>query len=303
MTYVLAGLRISSEVRLPGVSEITSDVQDVVVRLRAFPDALPKAKLVRPDTEWDGQRMLIRIRGVARYLVARDQIDVDPYEGADPGDVRAYLMGTVLGALCHLREIFPLHASAIDASGGCVAFTGDSGAGKSTLVAALARRGHQVIADDIGFIEPDKQGRLCVWPGVHRLRLWESAVDGLGIPREGIEREFRGYDKFLVPLESPVRADAQRHLNAVYELYETPPGTSGTMDRLKGMEAVGVLLRNTYRLYIAEYMGRKDMVFSMCARIAEQVAVYRFSRPKDYGALEDTVALLERHFEGLKVVS
>ena len=31
---------------------------------------------------------------------------------------------------------------------GCVAFVGESGAGKSTLVAALARRGHQVIADD-----------------------------------------------------------------------------------------------------------------------------------------------------------
>jgi len=303
MTYVLAGLRFRSEFRLPGVSEIASETEDVVVRRRAFPDSLPKATLVRPDTEWDGERMLIRIQGVARFLVARDQIDVDPYPDSSPEDVRAYLMGTVLGALCHLREIFPLHASAIDAGGGCVAFTGDSGAGKSTLVAALARRGHQVIADDIGFIEPDKQGQLCVWPGVHRLRLWESAMDGLGIPREGIEREFRGYDKFLIPLASPVSADAQRRLNAVYELCEAPPGTSGTMDRLKGMEAVGVLLRNTYRLYIAEFMGRKDTVFSMCARLADQVAVYRFRRPKDYGALEDTVALLERHFEGLKVVS
>lgn len=302
-TYVLAGLRILSEFRLPGVSECASGTTEVVIRQYAFPDSLPGASLVMSDTEWDGERLLIRINGVGRYLVAYDRIDVDPYDGADPGDVRAYLMGTVLGALCHLRGIFPLHASAIDAATGCVAFTGDSGAGKSTLVAALARRRHQVIADDISFIEPNEQGRLSVWPGVHRLRLWESAVDGLGIPRDGIEREFRGYDKFLIPLPSPEGVERQRPLLAIYELNESPTGASAAVERLRGTESVDVILKNTYRLYLAEFMDRKHKVFSMCAMVANQVPVYRFTRPKEYAGLEHSMVLLERHFGELKGVS
>jgi len=193
-TYVLAGLRVRSEFELQGVSKSSSGDEEVVVQQAPFNDSLKAATLTLPDTEWDGERLLIRIKGTARYLVTQNRIDVDPYEGSDPGDIRAYLMGTVFGALCHLRGIFPLHASAIETGGGCVAFTGDSGAGKSTLVAALSRRGHQVIADDVSFVEPDERGRVCVWPGVHRLRLWESAMEGLGLPREGTEREFRGYD-------------------------------------------------------------------------------------------------------------
>ncbi len=85
---------------------------------------------------------------------------MDLAPSSDHDEVRAYLLGAVFGALCHQRGITPLHASAIDVADGCVAFVGASGAGKSTLVAALARRGHQIIADDECFLQLETGGEV-----------------------------------------------------------------------------------------------------------------------------------------------
>jgi hypothetical protein len=61
----------------------------------------------------------------------------------------SYLLGPVLGLLLRLRGITCLHASAVTFGGSSVVFVGSEGAGKSTTAAALARRGHAVLSDDI----------------------------------------------------------------------------------------------------------------------------------------------------------
>ena len=71
------------------------------------------------------------------------------------------------------------------------------------MVAALASRGRQVISDDLCVFEASEQG-VRVWPGLNRLRLWEDALAALGCDQPGIEREFRGLNKYLVPTQ-PIR--------------------------------------------------------------------------------------------------
>ena len=46
------------------------------------------------------------------------------------GDVRAYLLGTAIGALLHQRGLLPLHASAVEVNGRAVAFIAPAGHGK-----------------------------------------------------------------------------------------------------------------------------------------------------------------------------
>lgn len=297
MAYALAGLRISSELPLQGLTECgdgPSALSDLVIRRSSARTTL-SARAFPPNSEWDGERLLIRIEGVADYWVTADSIEFDPQIGSDPRDVAAYLLGTCFGALCHLRGIFPLHASAIETAGACVAFTGDSGAGKSTMIAALGARGHKIITDDVAYVRRGADGQSCVYAGPNRIRLWDSAMDGLGLGREGIERELRGFDKFLLPVDSQRDPRESRRLDAVFQLQDAPAGVDTRIERVRGAAAAEVLLENTYRLGLAEQMGLKSKVFSLCMQLARQVQVYRLERPKDFAALDKVVEAVEIH--------
>lgn len=298
LAYTLAGLHLISEFELSGVTPCKDDpVESDAIRIRQarVPCSLNSKLAEFPEGQWDGERLLILIPGVARYLVSRDQIDVEALKGSSVDDVRAFLLGTVFGALCHLRGIFPLHASTIEIGGRCIAFTGDSGAGKSTIAAVLTGRGHRLVSDDVTFIAIRKPSGPQVWCGTNRLRLWESAMEGLGYSKQGIEREFRGFDKFLLPAKSPSDARTPHLLRAIYRLEAGPPDAPVEIEHLRGAAAIEVLLQNTYRLHIAEHIGRKGQVFAACADVAREVPVFRFRRPMSFALLDLVSSKLEEH--------
>src|SRR5262249_2741279 len=136
---------------------------------------------------YNGREVLLDFPAVGRFLLrAGTEILMDPAPSSDDEQVRAYLLGAVFPVLCHQRGITPLHASAIDVADGCIAFIGASGAGKSTLVATLARSGHEIFTDDTCFLRLDSDGNVQVWPGTHRIRLWEDAKAVLGFDGPGI---------------------------------------------------------------------------------------------------------------------
>src|SRR5262249_28266063 len=151
----------------------------------------------------------------------------------------------------------PLHGSAIDVEGGCAVFVGASGSGKSTLAAALATRGHQVISDDVCFLRRDDDGGIKVWPGIGRIRLWPDAMEALGYDSDSIERELRGLNKFLVPIQSPKELLRPRRLRSVYQLEAATVENDLSIEELSGAATIELLMPNVYRLTLAEYMGRK----------------------------------------------
>ena len=105
-----------------------------------------------PSTEWNlgGERASFPVGDGRIYLVRRDATatvrapaPVQDDELVHPWLSRAGLMfGRWLG-----REV--LHGGAFVAGGTAWALLGESGAGKSTLLAALAKRGHTVLCDDV----------------------------------------------------------------------------------------------------------------------------------------------------------
>jgi len=296
--YSLAGLRIVSEVPLPPVMlsrNGASKQEEIAVQYGQVPTDLPSAQTF-PDAQVRGEELLLDIPDVARFLVRGGrQIVIEAAPCADEGDISAWLLGTVFAALCHQRGIVPLHGSAIDIPGGCAVFVGASGAGKSTLAAALAARGHQVISDDVCFLRRDDSGNIKVWPGIGRIRLWPDALKGLGYDGSGIERELRGYNKFLVPVKAPEQPLAPRRLRGVYQLEVAATGEAASVTRLNGAATIELLMPNVYRLTLAEYMGGKPAIFALCTAIANEVPVYRFRREVGFEALPRTVERLEAH--------
>jgi hypothetical protein len=296
--YRLAGLHISSEIPLSGlVVRDRKDSTDVVtIRYAHVPKGLANARTVMDEVAYDGKALLLAIPDVARFLIREGtEILVDPETSADQGDIRAYLLGSAFGALCYQRGILPLHSAAIDGTRGCVAFIGPSGAGKSTLAAVLAARGHQVIADDVSFLRRDNSGSVMSWPGILRIRLWEDAVQALGCGGPEVVREFRGYNKYLVPVAHPRNPFTPRPLRRIYCLKASPDGCGATIKPTRGAAAIEVLMQNAYCLSLAEHMGFKPAVFELCAAIARQISVFEFNRPLGFELLSDAIGLLEDH--------
>lgn len=300
--YKLGGLRIASDFPLFGLQICRNEPEagcEVVIRCAPIPEEVASATAKFLDGhysgKYNGREALLDFPTVGRFLVrAGEEILVDRAPSANDDEVRAYLLGVVFGALCHQRGITPLHASAIDAADGCVAFVGASGAGKSTLVAALARRGHEIISDDECFLQLGTNGDVQAWPGISRIRLWEDARAALGFDGPGVERVMYGYNKYFVPVRPPRNAIQSRLLRRVYQLYRAPTG--GTeVTRLRGADAVEALMQNVYPPGLADYLGYQSRAFMVCTAVAGNVPVFRLGRPRNMAALDQSIDLLENH--------
>ena len=207
--YRLAGLQIASDFPLVGVQACSNDAAgNNDVAFRRAPVSAERASAATMDfdgqhIEYNRTEVLLDLPRVGRFLVrAGREILIDPAPASHASEVRAYLLGTAFGMLCHQRGITPLHASAIDVADGCVAFVGASGAGKSTLVAALAQQGMKSFPTT--FASYTLMRRKGTGPaGIKRIRLWEEALYALGYAGPGLSEKCMGTTSTLFQFVPP----------------------------------------------------------------------------------------------------
>jgi hypothetical protein len=297
--YKFGGLRIASAFPLFGLQVCRNETEarcDVVIRCARVP-ASATAKFL--DGQYSGREVLLDYPAVGRFLLrAGEEILMDLAPSSNDDEVRAYLLGSVFGALCHQRGVTPLHASAIDVADGYVAFLGASGAGKSTLVAALAQRGHEVVSDDECFLQLGTSGDAQAWPGISGIWLWDDSMTVLGLYGAGVERELHGRKKYLAPVRSPRDPNQSRPLRRVYQLNRVPNGVA-QVTRLHGADAVEVLMQNVYPPSLAHRQGYQSHVFLVCAATARDVPVFRLDRPWNLASFDQGIELLENHLRDM----
>jgi hypothetical protein len=304
--YTFGGLRIASALPLIGLQVCQNEAEascEVVIHYAPISEEMTRttAKFLNGQYsgKYNGKDVLLDFSAVGRFLV-RDGKNVlmDLVHSASEDEVRAYLLGAVFGVLCHQRGITPLHASALDFADGSVAFVGTSGAGKSTLVAALARRGHEIISDDECFLELGTTGDVHAWPGISRIRLWEDARIALGFNGPGVERVMYGYNKYFIPVRPPRNPIQSRPLRRIYQLDRVPSGNI-EITRLHGADAVEVLMQNVYPPGLADCLGYQSNVFTVCTAVARDVPAFRFTRPWNFATLDQGIELLESHLRDI----
>ncbi|MBW3571909.1 MAG: serine/threonine protein kinase [Gemmatimonadetes bacterium] len=160
-------------------------------------------------------------------------------------DAATYLLGPVFGLVLRLRGIPALHASAVAIDGMAVALVGPAGAGKSTTAAALAARGHALLADDVLGLRAAAEG-VAVQPAYPHLRLWPDVVPALYGPGTELPPLTPNWEKRGVRLDHAFHPHPLP-LAAVYLLCARQAGPDAPrLEPMGPMEAVLALVPHAY---------------------------------------------------------
>jgi hypothetical protein len=211
-------------------------------------------------------------------------------------DVATYLLGPILALVLRLRGTVCLHASAVITDGGAVLFVGAAGSGKSTTVAALAKAGCAVIADDVAALAVS-DGSFAVWPAYPALRLWPDAVASLYGSPDAMPLLTPNWDKRKLDLAAQNREFPTRPvpLAAICLLGDASAGDAEMKRIAAGGNAVMRLVANSYPATLLDARLRAEE-FKVLAQLAAAVPVYALSLPDD-------VTRIAASLEGLLVTA
>lgn len=294
-SYCVSGLSVGSEVDLPGLIAKPAGPPDVSIRRQPVPLALENASSKGPTWEIAGERFLLRIPGIARFLLSGGrEIDFELEDGATLDDAAIFLVGSVFGILLHQRRRVVLHASAVCVNGKAVLFCGPSGAGKSTLAAALGQRGYPLLNDDVCAITMEDAAAPLVHPDGRQLKLWLQSIERLDLAARRGERVRTCLEKFYVEPQGSVNDPLT--LGAVYALREARPPHAPGIDTPNVVDAALLLRRNAYRPLLVARMGQKAIYFHAATTIANVAGIFHLTRVLDFAAMPDVAASLERHW-------
>lgn len=294
--YRLCGWRVRSDLQLPELPAWSgADMPaDIVIEEGRVPDQLdPRAQEAAWLSVGDDGAVLLQIPDLVRILVRDGRcIRVQRLRAQDQG-WRLFLLGSALAYLCLQRGLFPLHAASLRIGGRTLAIAGHSGAGKSTLAAALVRRGHGLLSDDLTVLRgADGSGPIEVLPAFPRLKLWREAIDALQIPADGLSPVREGMEKY--DLSPHVGFDpSAAALDGVLLLSEAP---EPSLHRHGAAAALPQLHRYLSRPHAAQELGLRAAMFAQAAAISRTVPVWSLQRPRRFDALEATVDLIEANF-------
>jgi hypothetical protein len=290
---MICGWRVRSALPLPETVAWLGDNRpvDIEIQRGSVPDRLGEraAELPYVETAPDG-RVLFDATPIARYLITSSCVVVDAAIESSVPAWRSYLLGPVLAVICYLRGALPLHASALRVAGRAIAIAGKSGAGKSTLAAALSRRGHSLITDDISVCTGFPQRPLLL-PTYSALRLNDASLRALGFESKDLAPVSPDLEKYQLPL--PQGFDpAPVPLEAVY-LIEEAGEDRDIIVEATGTEAFERLTAEIYRPPIGRLLLTKPAFFAMATQLATEVAVRRLLRRPGFSRLEAQAQAIE----------
>lgn len=296
--YTAFGLNIRSEFPLPELVPALGQGGEATVFIRAglVPEALEQPEAGGVLYQVNARQFLLKMDGIADYLVeGGHEITVQPASRGKEGEMRLFLLGSVLGALLHQRGALVLHGSgvAVPSQGEkrAVLFTGRSGTGKSTLAAALRLQGFPVIADDKCAIVPGN-GHLQAYPGFPRIMLWEDAARKLAIPTQALERARAELEKYSVSVEDGFPTGPMP-LWAIY-LLQTHNDSKIELSPVHDDEKYPLILRNTFRRKFLVGPGMRQAHHELACAVASQVRVVGVKRPIHPFLLDELVTAIIR---------
>lgn len=221
--------------------------------------------------------------GWSRMIASARHVDLT-VEPAVPFDwVQRFLTGPGWAALCLLRGVLPVHASAVARNGRAIVVAGGSGSGKTNVVLGLRSRGWELLTDDVSGCDLT-DGRVVVEAVGDRVDVWPDTAArwGLQCARSvSAKSPWFGGDRSVL---------GRLTVSGVVTLGRS--NSHATAERLTGAEAFRAVLTN---VHLASALGATVpglRAFMVAAAVASlPVSHVRHSR-RDLTALVDMVEQL-----------
>jgi hypothetical protein len=306
--YTISGLRVASDLALPGLipAPASAEQPDVVIAGAEVPEVLSEAVAEGPNWQMAQGRFLLRIPGIVRMELSGGNALAYQLEGNTRADDAAiFVSGSGFGLLLHQRGRCVLHASADAVDGAAVLFCGASGAGKSTLAAALAEAGHSLLADDQCGLSQLTDDHVLVHPDGRAMKLWRQAIDRLALgARTGasVRPELQKY--FVQPQEASVEP---LPLRAIYVLQEARApdfvegGTGFAIRRLNLADAAEQVCQIAYRPAMVRRLDQGGLYLQAAAAACTRAGgVHLLRRRLGFEHMPEVIAGLESHWRELR---
>ena len=216
-------------------------------------------------------------------------------------DTATYLLGPVLGLLLRLRGVTCLHASAVAFGEKAVAFVGSEGAGKSTTAAALARRGHALLSDDVVALA-ERNGSFYVHPAYPYLCLWPESVESIYGSAEALPQFSANYEKRCLSVgKQELRFSEQAlRIAAIYILGERRGDPAPLVQDIAPQEAFLSLVANTFATNILD-SGMRAKEFETLGRLVPSVTIRRLCAHQDASRLQELCARICEDMEAINL--
>ena len=317
-SYSAFGLQIRANQSIPGLESVAASFRtpDVEIHLGEQPQAASKSSLQSDKIEFTSSILTETAEPVLRIweisggsLLRMDYIDGTKFwldqtgkkvwavwpDTSSREDTATYLLGPVLGFLLRLRGVTCLHASAVAIGDVAVIFVGAQGAGKSTTAAALARRGHAVISDDIVALA-ERDGEFYVYPAFPYLCLWPDSVNILYGPGKALPSFSPNYDKRQLLLADNCLGfrDKPMPLGAIYLLGERSAEDSAPfVEYPKPKESLLALVADSYATNLID-TNTRAREFELLGRLLRVIPVRRLRPHRDATRIKDLCEIIER---------
>jgi len=262
--------------------------RETQVSLGTVPHALFDEALPEASWQLNGDQFLLRGEGDHYFHYRRGEgIVVERGTVVDLSEESLWLNGSVYAAIASMNGLLPIHASAVAAGKMVFAFTGPAAAGKSTLTAALGAHGFPMFCDDTLVLDLSDPDRIICLPGHKRLKLRPDALDLTGAERE--EKVSTTVDKFYA---RPPAGHVGTAL-PLAELIFLEEGPKAAITPISGAERF-IRMQDDHQtayLFAAARQLDRSGQFAHLGRLARQIAMARFVRPRDRSGFRQGVAL------------
>ena len=240
-----------------------------------------------------GEECWFRLVGLASYVFPLNAADgvlrceAVPDPGAEWTEVVDHYYRSLSVIAMEAYGFETLHGSALRTPAGALVLTAPSRMGKTTLALALARRGHELVADDAVVVEVSPAadpGRpaLRTLPFVPRAREETAAIFGLPVRARVQEPGVR------VRLGPPVPLAAF----VVLARSRDEEGGEVSLERLPPTQAYTALLARAY--FHAPHEATRDrQTVAAYLRLVSRLPVYLFRYPSSLDRLEEPVSVLD----------
>ena len=256
------------------------------------PHSLTEETLGEMERQMWQEQFLLRGIGHHYFHYAKGAgLTVERGPGADLSEESLWLNGSVHSAIASLNGLLPIHASAVAVGDQVFAFTGAGGAGKSTLVAALGDYGLPMFCDDTLVLDLSDPDRITCLPGHKRLKLTPQALALTAATRE--EKVSLSVDKFYA---RPASGDVGVVL-PLAQLIFLEEGSPASISAISGAERFTRVQDDHYTADLFATAAEHDRrgQFSHFTRLARQIDMARFVRPRDVARFAEGVAMAARH--------